>query len=116
MAQRCGLPRRRPELFHPASTRPTLARRQAAEALTVCARCPVRVECGADRPENAGGVWGGVWHPDPWQHHKYRDEQPNPRVAREVPSEEEIRAHAAATADPAALVAAVSRRAHRAAS
>jgi len=83
-----------PELFFPVSTTFKLVEIQIRKAVRICNDCPVRAECAADRPDNAGGIWGGVYYPDPWQRHRARNAA-------------ETAAQPAATDGPAALVAAL---------
>lgn len=75
------------DLFFPVSTTFTMIEKQVREAARICARCPVRAECAADRPDNAGGIWGGVYYPDPWQRHRARNaEQAAPPPSTDGPS------------------------------
>ena len=62
---RCVVSRVDPEQWFPIAQDATKAREQAADALAVCAACPVRVDClelalrhGSDF--GAHGVWGGL--------------------------------------------------------
>jgi WhiB family redox-sensing transcriptional regulator len=62
-----------PDLFFPVSSAGT-AQREIAEALAVCARCPVQAHCRefALRTRQQHGIWGGMtegerrqlWRPD----------------------------------------------------
>ena len=57
-----------PDAWFPVSVEPAGARREAAAAIAVCGRCPVRAQCLALslRHWDIGqhGVWGGLIAPD----------------------------------------------------
>jgi WhiB family redox-sensing transcriptional regulator len=57
------------DMFFPVGTTGKTLERDLLRAFAVCARCPVRADCAAERPTTGSGVWAGVYYLDngtPW--------------------------------------------------